>query len=232
MIEELFDPGARRLELVGAVHRLRLAALESPPAGGYRWPAEPPLYAVRFTGPPARVDVGPDRLRLRYGGFLRFFATRATDLALHPTVRWRLAVRGGLDRSELDLSRLRVDALDITGGLDRVTVRLPTPERELPVALRGGATHLRFVCPPGVGLRVRVDGGVQRIQVDTLRVGAVGGRFAWETPGFARDPRRIDVRVRGGVSDLAVDWVSDPLALPGPFAPTRLAAWPRLFGGT
>lgn len=233
MIEELFSPGARRLELVGGAHRLRLAALDAPPAR-YRWPAEPPLYAARFTGPPARVDVDERRLRLRYGGLwlLPFFTTRATELALHPGVRWHVALRGGVDRSELDLSRLLVDAVDMHGGLDRVTVRLPPPEGELPLHIRGGASRLRLVCPPGVALRLHIDGGVDRLQVDTLRVGSIGGRFVWETPGFAAHPRRLDIRLRGGVQDLAIDWRSDPLALLDPFAPTRLAAWPRLFGGS
>lgn len=244
MAEEIFAPpgpaalfaheSTRRLELHGTARRLRVAALADPEPGRYRWQAEVPLYAVRFTGAPARVDADRERLRIRYHGWLRsLFGTRSTDLALHPYVRWRIAVRGGLGLSELDLSQLQVDGLDIVGGLDRTELRLPLPTRELPVTIRGGAARLRLVCPRGAALRVRVDGGVQRLQVDTLRVGAVGGRFAWETPGFADNPRRIDLRLRGGVQDLAVDWpAADPLSLLDPFAPTRIAAWPRLFGGS
>lgn len=246
MADEIFAPdSARRLELLGTAHRLRLAALADPlpgggpsglaglrgPSGlGYRQSAEMPLYAVRFTGPPAQVDADGERLRLRYSGWLRsLFGTRSTDLALHPYVRWRISVRGGLGQAELDLSRLQVDGLDILGGLDRTEIRLPVPVDELPVTIRGGAARLRLVCPQGAALRVRIDGGVQRLQVDTLRIGSIGGRFAWETPDYARSPRRIDIRLRGGVQDLAVDWPADPLSLFDPFAPTRIAAWPRLF---
>lgn len=234
---DLFAHGStRRLELQGTLHRLRLAALAEPAFGlgpGYRLAAELPLYAVRFTGAPADVDVDSERLRLRYRSWLwSFFATRATDLALHPHVLWRISVRGGLGQAELDLSRLRVESLDILGGLDRTEIRLPNPVGDLPVTIRGGASRLRLVCPQGVALRVRVDGGVQRLQVDTLRVGSIGGRFAWETPDYARSARRIDIRLRGGVQDLAVDWPADPSSLFDPFAPTRIAAWPRLFGSS
>jgi len=231
---DLFAPDTRKLELIGAAGRLQVAALADVQPGGYRRQAEVPLYAVRFTGKPARVDADGQRLRLRYSSWLwPFTGTRSTDLALHPYVRWRISVRGGLGQAGLDLSRLQVDALDLVGGLDRVEVRLPVPVGELPVAIRGGASRLRLVCPAGAGLRVRIDGGAMRLQVDTLRVGSMGGQFAWETPGYARNPHRIDVRLRGGVRDLAVDWpAEDPLSILDPFAPTRIAAWPRLFGGS
>lgn len=231
MTDEIFAvESARRLELQGNVRHLRLAALAEPAPAGYRWRHEAPLYAVRFTGAPARVDADGERLRLRYAGWLwPLHGTRATDLALHPHVRWRISARGGLARAELDLSRLHVDGLDIHGGLDRVDLRLPTPAAELPLHIRGGATRLRVACPPGVALRVRVDGGVQRLRIDTLRVDSVGGRFAWETPDYAANPRRIDLRLRSGAHDLAVDTPDLPTRLDA-FAPTRLAVWPRLFG--
>lgn len=249
MADEMFSPqvrdpifaseSTRRLELHGTARRLRIAALADPEPGNwpsglnYRWQPDVPLYAVRFTGTPAQVDVDRERLRIRYPGWLRsLLGTRSTDLALHPDVRWHIAARGGLGLAELDLSRLQLDGLEILGGLDRTELRLPLPTGELPVTIRGGATRLRLVCPRGAALRVRVDGGVQRLQVDTLRVGSLGGRFAWETPGFADNPRRIDLRLRGGVQDLAVDWpAADPLSLFDPFAPTHIAARPRLFGG-
>lgn len=234
MADELFTPDSRRLELVGAARNLRVTALAgpAPAAGRYRWPAETPLYAVRFAGAPARVDADADRLRLRFrhSWLWPFAGTRQTDLALHPHVRWRLAVRGGLARSRLDLAHLHVDGVEVHGGLDELELRLPQPAAELPVAIRGGVRRLRLVCPPGAALRLRIDGGVDRLQVDTLRIGSLGGRFAWETPGWADHPRRVDIRLRGGVSDLAVDWPADPLSLLDPFAPTRIAAWPRLFG--
>ena len=241
--DAIFAPeSTRRLELHGAIRRLRVAALADPEPGNwphapsglnYRWQPDVPLYAVRFTGAPARVEADRERLRIRYPGWLwSLLGTRSTDLALHPYVRWHIAVRGGLGHADLDLTRLQLGGLDILGGLDRTELRLPLPTGELPVQIRGGASRLRLVCPRGAALRVRVDGGVQRLQVDTLRIGSVGGRFAWETPGFADNPRRIDLRLRGGVQDLAVDWpAADPLSLFDPFAPTHLAARPRLFGG-
>ena len=75
-----------------------------------------------------------------------------------------------------------------TGGAARVTVALPAPLGTVPVRILGGASHVAIHRPPGVPVRLRVDGGATAVTLDDQRVGVAGGSSPCTPPGTGAPP--------------------------------------------
>ena len=75
----------------------------------------------------------------------------------------------------------------------------------MPVRVSGGASHVRVHRPVGTALRAAISGGASQLVFDGQTLGAVGGRNALESPGFASAQDRFEVRFSGGASKLTID---------------------------
>ncbi len=166
------------------------------------------LAEGRFTGrvPEARVDEGRVRLVFKRGLRDLCFDWRScsADVALSPLVRWDVLLHGGLNCFDADLSAARLGSLEISGGVSEARIRLPRPSGTVRVFVLGGVNQLGLSRPGDVPLQVMIHGGACGLQVDTLSLGAVGGRFHWETPGFGEAEGRYIVEIHGGVNDARI----------------------------
>jgi hypothetical protein len=186
-------------EMLGGSCNLHLHAA---PEAGYR-DAEV-LAAGRFEGREPEIRIDDGRVRMGYRRSFSDFAfdwrrTRA-DLALSRLVPWDILVRGGVSGLHADLGGVRLASLEISGGVSDAQVRLPRPSGTVRVFVLGGVNQLRLSRPAEIPMQVSVHGGASDLVVDTLALGAVGGRFHWETPGFADATDRYVIEVHGGVS--------------------------------
>jgi hypothetical protein len=136
------------------------------------------------------------------------------EVTLGAGVRWQIVFRGPASHVAADLRGLALPRLDLDGGAARVTVALPTPQGTVPVRILGGASHVAIHRPPGIPVRLRVDGGATGVTLDDQCVGVAGGRLSLHAPGARRAAGRYEVTVSGGANVLVVGL--DPPPLRGP----------------
>ena len=201
-----FDRGL--FEVMSGATNLRLQA--TAPAG-YR-DAEV-LAEGSFHGRVPEVRVDGHRVRLFYRQSFRDLCldwrSASAEVALSPLVPWDVLVRGGVSCLDADLAALRLASLEISGGVSEARVRLPRPTGTVRVFVLGGVSQLVLSRPAGVPLEVSIHGGASGLQVDTLGLGAVGGGFHWETPGFAEAAGRYVIEIHGGLSDARIGSFGD-----------------------
>ena len=154
------------------------------------------------------------------------------EIGLNPTVATDLDVNGGVGKSQLDLSSMKLTHLDVTGGLGEVDVTLPASAEKLDARLQVGVGRLDVTIPSGSAVYARVKGGVGETNITTPPDGAVrvvgknglgemnvAARFqrvsgsgnsgfgqagTWETPGFDSAAQQIVIEYDGGVGQLRV----------------------------
>jgi hypothetical protein len=168
------------------------------------------------------ADLGPDRIRvvtpddaavapvLDATGDTVTVALRGTGqpgpasvtVLLDRRVRWQVRLSGGATDELLDLRDARLTGVDLAAGATRIELRLPAPDRAVPIRMTGGASELAVHVPAGVATGVRVGGGAGSTEVDgTRRTGLAGGTVL----STATDPDRYDVDAVAGVSTLVLD---------------------------
>ena len=126
----------------------------------------------------------------------------AVTVLLDRRVRWQVRMSGGAVGELLDLRGARLSGVDLAAGATRIELRLPEPDRAVPVRMAGGATEFTVHVPAGVATGVRVGGGAASTEVDGVRrTGLAGGTVVSTATG----PDRYDVDATAGVSTLTVD---------------------------
>jgi hypothetical protein len=122
------------------------------------------------------------------------------ELAMNRDVPVALSLDAGVGESDLDLSQLTLNRLDINGGVGDVTVKLPATGR-FDVELDGGVGKITVIVPEALAARVRIDGGLGSTDVT--------GDFEknddeYVSPGFASAENRVDIRIDGGIGRIEV----------------------------
>ncbi|MDI7275306.1 MAG: DUF5668 domain-containing protein [Anaerolineae bacterium] len=123
-------------------------------------------------------------------------------LALSPEVPLSIRLRPGASSSVLDLSRLRLQQLDVEAGVGRLEVLFPAEGVRMRARIEGGAAEVVLRVPQGLAARLEVEGGLRSTQIGS-RFSRVGD--AYETAGFAGAESRLEIVVEGGVGVLRVE---------------------------
>jgi hypothetical protein len=153
------------------------------------------------------------------------------NIALNPDVPLRLDIHGGVGKSRIDLSRLRLSGLEISGGVGEADITLPAQSGRLDARVEVSVGKVDLTIPPGASVNAHVKGGVgetvittpadaavrlvahagigdvsvpsrfQRISGDDHGIGKSG---TWETPGFASADQRIEITFDGSVGQLRI----------------------------
>jgi hypothetical protein len=168
---------------------------------------------AKFRGEVPRVDVDGSEITIRsqcsgLDALRTLFDRRRKpqgEITLNASVVWDLGMRGGVSNVSADLRDVRLDAIDIAGGIDRVEIDLPHPSGPVHLRIAGGVSRLTFHRPAGVPVALQARGGVTGLRVDGERFRPVGGVLNWESPGFNPDAAHFALDVHGGVSGLTID---------------------------
>jgi hypothetical protein len=140
----------------------------------------------------------------RYRTRLDWRAREAT-IGLTPDVPWSLSITGGISAVTGDLSGIRLHALDLSGGVDRLDLELPQPDGTVRIRVSGSTAQVRLVRPRGSAMRLAVSGGARDVRFDAHRSRDVHGALRLETRGAAAAPDRFEVEVSGGVETLRAE---------------------------
>ena len=167
-------------------------------------------YNVSDWKPKVNYDVSGDKGELsveqgsgegvRLGGDAR----NEWDLRLNDEVPTKLRVEMGAGESDLDLDSLTLTGLDLQMGAGQTTVDLTGDyDRDFDASIEGGVGEATVLVPSEVGVRVRAEGGLGKINAEGFqREGE-----AYVNDAYGDSEVTLDVDVRGGVGQINLEVV-------------------------
>jgi len=132
---------------------------------------------------------------------------RKWNVLLSRDVDWRLNVKTGVSDSDLDLSGLKVSALEVDGGVGSTRVRLGDKQDQLNANIKTGVSELRILVPKSSGVRVGLNRGLSTVDFRNIDVERTteDNRALYETPGFSSASKKLNLDVSIGVSSFIVE---------------------------
>jgi len=126
------------------------------------------------------------------------------DLALSPNVPIAsLNVQTGATQAHLDLSSLRVSALDVSVGAATAWMRLPANAGLTTAHISGGASTIALEIPQGVAAQIQLQGGLTTVKVDESRFPQVSDNL-YRSPDYDTAQNKVDVTIETGVTTIQV----------------------------
>ena len=137
---------------------------------------------------------------------LHFFgaARRHVAITLTDRIPWTIKISGGAANSHLDLRRLQLARLEISGGANRIDAPLPSPKGTVLIDISGGVSNLTLRIPAGAQWHVAASGGVSGLRINGSLHASIGGDFTQQSPGYAAASDRFDIEISGGASHVDV----------------------------
>ncbi len=217
LIGRLVAPGASALDVAGVrvplegAQRLHLALHQG--VGQLRVdgqaPADMALEGSCVGGVEGETRAGRElevRLRQPHLTFTPFEAGSPLtwDLHLTPQVPVELEVRLGMGETELDLSAVQLQRLELHGGMGATRLSLPAPHGEVAVLIESGVGELRVALPEAVACALRAERGLGQLTV-THPAFRAGPEMRHETPDFVQATDRYVMTVKMGVGQVVIE---------------------------
>src|SRR5438132_1538691 len=161
---------------------------------------DPPTISLDHETGTLAIGEGPGFSPLRLFGAAR----RHVALTLTDRIPWNLKVSGCQTTRHLDLRRLQLAKVEISGGASRMEAQLPNPKGTVVIDISGGLSNLTLLAPTGAQWRVAVSGGVSGLGINGSFYAAISGDFQQESPGYASASDRFDIEISGGASHVDV----------------------------
>jgi hypothetical protein len=133
---------------------------------------------------------------------LNLFGTsrRHVVVTLTDRIPWSITISSGTTSAHLDLRRLQLAKVDISGGFSRMDAQLPGPKGTVVINISGGISNLTLRAPTGAQWQVAASGGLSELQINGSSYAAIGGDFQRQSPGYATASDRYDIEFSGGAS--------------------------------
>jgi len=108
----------------------------------------------------------------------------------------------GANESRLNLRDLRVTELRLKTGASSTTIDLPANAGLTRTFIESGAASVNVSVPEGVAARIRAQGGLSSIQVDTNRFPQMGNIY--QSPDYDAAANKIEMEIQMGVGSVKV----------------------------
>jgi hypothetical protein len=126
------------------------------------------------------------------------------DVRFNDEVPTNLSVQMGAGESDLDLDSLTLTGLDLQMGAGKTTVDLTGDYgQDLEASIQGGVGEATMLLPSEVGVRVRAEGGLGKINAEGLQ--KEGDSYVNDAYGDSEVT--LDVDVQGGVGQINLEVV-------------------------
>jgi hypothetical protein len=168
-------------------------------------PADPGmLVSGSFEGGVVQRSIGPGHLELRphdsaaafwSGGTLRWDVGLAADIPVD------LRLDTGANRSNVDLSALRIRRLELHTGASETTLRLPA-SGAVSARVEAGLASVTVIVPAGVAARVASQMAIGSTRVDESRFPR--SMDGWASSDYESATNRVDITVSGGIGTVRV----------------------------
>lgn len=146
---------------------------------------------VQPTGASLAVSVGKgNSVVVRQGSSAP--GSERINLELNTQMVWAIDLRGGTSTTDLALADLALSSLTISGGAESMVLQLSRPGQPVPVLISGGATTISLQVAARVPVRLALDAGISRLDLNgssstangSARVFSLGGCRATQA-GYA-----------------------------------------------
>lgn len=202
------DPTVREATLVvgtGAVD-LRVRASDAASSDLFsvseRWFGKPTVWRYELINFRAVVR-GTRKLDTIIGfPFTMRGSANRTEVALHPSVPWRIEVNSGAASVNLDLADVEVRELEIGSGASSIDVVLGDKADRAIVDIEAGFVSVDLTVPRGVGVRVDKESALSGDNLKAMGFSKQHGM--WFSPGYERASRFIEVNFEGAFSSFNV----------------------------
>jgi DNA-binding MarR family transcriptional regulator len=205
---------------VGGVTAGKLVFLSGAPRVAIRGDATlRDLYRADFKGPVPKMRVRDGVVTVAYPHTSWFdwrgqFAGQNLDISAHvgqdrgeillnAAVPWSIEMRGGASTLDGDLRAVRLESVDVKGGVSKLELTLPAPAGIVRIRVAGGLTRMTIRRPAGAAMGLEVAGGVSEITVDGDSYKG-SGSLSIQTPGASSVADRFEIEIRGGAAKLQV----------------------------
>jgi len=126
------------------------------------------------------------------------------DVRFNDEVPTDLVVRMGAGESDLDLDSLTMTGLNLQMGAGETTVDLTGDyDRDFDATIEGGVGEATVLVPSEVGVRVKAEGGLGKIEAEGFRM----QDGAYVNDAYGDSDIALDVAVRGGVGAIKLEVV-------------------------
>jgi hypothetical protein len=113
-----------------------------------------------------------------------------------------LNVEGGANEAMIDLSDLRVDELTLKSGASSTQITMPANAGMTHTRIETGAASVNVHVPQGVAARIRAQGGLASIQIDTARFPQQGNLY--QSADYDTAANRVDFDIQLGVGSVQI----------------------------
>ncbi len=110
----------------------------------------------------------------------------------------------GAGEAQIDLRELRVGELRLKSGASSSTIDLPANAGLTHVSVEAGAASVRIHVPSGVAARIRSQGGLASIQIDTTRFPPTGIN-TYQSPDYDTAANKADIEAQMGVGSVEIN---------------------------
>jgi hypothetical protein len=133
-----------------------------------------------------------------FGGFQGF----TWDVSINRHIPLKLKIDSGANESNLDLTDLNINELEIDTGASSTQLILPVPSGLMRIKIHSGAASVRIKVPDGAAAHFEIKQGMAGIHVDTARFLNTGNIY--ETTGYPSAANRIEAIIETGVGAIEI----------------------------
>src|SRR2546430_1337320 len=118
---------------------------------------------------------------------LRLFGAgrRHVVITLTDRIPWTIKLSGGVANAHLDLRRLQLAKVEISGGASRLDAQLPGAKGTVVIDISGALSNVTLRAPTGAQWHVAVSGGVSGLRINGSSYAAIGGGLQHQHARFA-----------------------------------------------
>lgn len=162
------------------------------------------LYRATFSGQVPQVRLRDGVVAIGYRrGWSWDWLERRTDVRINTVIPWDIEIAGGAGKLQGKFASLDLRSFQLTGGVDQLRLTLGRPRGDVPVRLSRGVNHVRIERPTGVPVRLQLEGGAGRVDLDGQRLGGTGNAVL-ESSGGAAAADRYVVEITGGAGRITI----------------------------
>lgn len=164
------------------------------------------LYQARFEGstPAVTAKDGVVTIRSpRLWGMLDW-RTSTAEVALNPSIPWRISIQGGGSMINTHLAGLDLAELEVKGGGSMLRLELSAPSRVVPVHISGGASVIVVQRPAGSAARLHLTGRGSMFVFDDQKFYDLGNGVRLQSPGADTATQRYDIEISSSGSMVTI----------------------------
>ncbi len=130
------------------------------------------------------------------------------EVKLSPQLPWEIELKTGAVKGDLNLTGIPLRQLDLKLGAGAMTLKLGGNGQQALVKIKAGASSLRIVAPTNTGLSVKLDGAVNKTNMEAFGLILTNQRYV--SDNYETATERIDLELAIAVSNLEIIRIPDP----------------------